>query len=174
MWKTKKSEIVHQNPWFTVTCDEIIRHNDMEAEYYVVHTKPAVFIVPQDSDGSLFLIKQFRYPNKSISWELPAGAIDTNENSLEAGKRELLEETGLRADNWEWAGIMYLAPGLTNHQCQLYKATGLTQVKRDVQHDEAIIECKNFSIEEIKQLIRNEEMTDGPTMAVLNKVILSK
>lgn len=170
MWHTKNSEKVHQNNWFSVTKNEIIRHNGTKCEYYVVNSRPSVFIVPRTETG-FYLIKQYRYAANNISWEFPAGGLDT-EQPLTGAKRELEEETGLVAQHWRELGHIFLAPGLTNNKCFVYEATGLTQKEFVCQEDEAIIECRHFSLAEIKNLITIGEMTDGPSLGILAKVML--
>jgi ADP-ribose pyrophosphatase len=173
-WKTKNITQVHKNPWFSVCEHGITMHNGKDAAYYVVHANASVFIVPISYDGQIYLIKQFRYPNKNTSWELPAGAIDKGEKPLEAAQRELLEETGLKGTKWEAQGSIYLTPGLTSSTCTIYRASGLTMTGTPEYGDEAILECRKFQEYEIKDLIRNEEMTDGPSIAILSKVLWIK
>lgn len=172
MWETKKSEEVHVNNWFKVIKNEVIRHNNTECEYYVVESRPSVFVLPSTNAG-VYLIKQYRYAGHNISWEIPAGGVDPNEDLLEAAKRELLEETGLKAEFWKKVGKICLAPGLTNNVCHIFEASRLTKIPNfTYQEDEAILDCKYFDKEEVKTLIQNEEITDGPTLAVLARIFL--
>lgn len=172
-WKTKNVTQVHKNPWFSVNEHSITLHTGKDAKYYVVNANASVFVVPVSNDGQIYLIQQFRYPNKNISWELPAGAIDKGEEPLEAAQRELLEETGLKGTKWEAHGSIYLTPGLTSSTCTIYRASDLTMGTPE-HEDEAILECRKFQQYEIKDMIRNGEMTDGPSIAVLSKVLWIK
>ena len=173
MWKCKKSEVVHTNNWFKVTKDKVTRHNNTECDYYVVKSRPSVFIVPFSETG-IYLIKQYRYAGDNTSWELPAGGVDSNENFLEAAKRELLEETGFKAKSWLNHGKICLAPGLTDNVCHIFSAMDLTKQPDFIcQEDEAILDCQCFDESEIKNLIRNSEITDGPTLAVLARVLFT-
>ena len=57
-------------------------------------------------------MRQYRLPADQYLWELPAGKIDEGENALQAAKRELVEETGLRAKKWKKLAFFYPSPGL--------------------------------------------------------------
>jgi 8-oxo-dGTP pyrophosphatase MutT (NUDIX family) len=171
-WKTRYITQAHQNPWFSIEEHGITRHNDTEATYYVVIGNPSAFVVPMSSDGQIYLIKQYRYPNNNVSWELPAGAVDSGESPLEAAKRELLEETGIKASKWEPQGCIHLTPGLIRSVCTIFKASDLVIESQELEHvDEAILECRKFQVYEIKEMIQNGEMTDGASIAVLGKVL---
>lgn len=176
MWETNKSETVYQNPFFHVNEDDITRENGSKGKYYVVNLPEAVFIIARENE-KICMIKQFSYPNKSISWELPAGSIDVvdgePENPLVTAKRELIEEAGLEATDWTYQGYIYLTPRLTNNRCHIYVAEGLKKVSQDIQEEESIIDCKMMDMPDICKLISDGTLADGPTLAVLSKVILS-
>lgn len=172
MWTTNKSETVYINPFFSVNEDDITRDNNTKGKYYVVNLPDAVFIIAR-KDNKICMIKQFSYPNKSISWELPAGAIDNNENPLEAAKRELVEEAGFKAKNWKYQGYIYLTPRLTNNKCHIYVASDLKRVPQEIQEEESIIDCQMLTMSDICSLVEGGELADGPTLAVLAKVTLS-
>lgn len=77
-------------------------------------------------DGCLLFVRQFRYPYQKVLLELPAGKLDLGEDPLEAGKRELREETGAEAARYESLGELYPSPGYCGEIIHLYAATGLT------------------------------------------------
>lgn len=172
MWKTNESKEVYQNPFFKVKENQVIRHNDTEATYYVVQASPSVFVIPQDKDGKIYFIKQYRYPNNNISWEVPAGAVDSQEDPLKAAQRELYEESGITAKKWSLKGQMYLAPGLLKNKSLVYLASELSQKEIEIMPEEAILDCQKFSWKEIQKLIQTGELNDGPTLAALNLAFL--
>lgn len=166
-WELKKSENIHSNPFFSVREDKVIKPNGEDGIYYVVEKKESVFIVPINSLGEIYLIKQFRYPTKTWSWEVPAGAIETGEEPIEAAERELQEETGLKAASWEKIGILPIGPGLSDNIGHLFVANGLSLIGNDKKEEEGIVDCKSFSTDQIKEMILNKELIDVPSLAML-------
>src|ERR1700761_3754617 len=92
---------------------------------YVVHPG-AVVGVPLLDDGRVVLERQYRYPLAHVMTEFPAGKIDSGEDPLVCGKRELLEETGYTAREWARAGAMHLAVAYSTEIIHVYFARGLT------------------------------------------------
>ena len=73
-----------------------------EGIYGRVHFKNiAVGVIPIDSEGNTWLVGQYRYPLNEYSWEIPEGGCPEGEKELDTAKRELKEETGLVANQWE-------------------------------------------------------------------------
>ena len=81
--------------------------------------------------GEVILVEQYRVPLGKICLEFPAGLIGDEtegEDALESAVRELEEETGYRAAQWENLGEFYASPGMLSESFTLVKATGLTRV----------------------------------------------
>ena len=171
-WDKISQKIVLENEFFSVREDKVIKPNGEGGTYFVVEKQESVFVVPVNNDNEIFLIKQFRYPTQTWSWELPAGAIDAGETPLEAAERELQEETGLKAANIEKLGSLPTGPGLSNNIGHAFVATGLTYIGNDKQEEEGITDCKSFTIEKIKDMVKNGEMIDVPSLAFLNFVLI--
>jgi ADP-ribose pyrophosphatase len=102
----------------------------------------AAVIVAIDG-GEVLLVEQYRVPIGKPCLELPAGLIgdlDHGEDDLASARRELEEETGYRAAQWETVGEFYSSPGLVEESFTLLKATGLTRVgDGGGTHDEGIV-----------------------------------
>lgn len=97
----------------------------------------AVAIVALDDAGRLILVRQFRAPADRSLLEIPAGTLDRDpasgmvEEPELAARRELEEETGLRAARWERLGGFWTAPGFATEFIHLYLATSLTPAGGD-------------------------------------------
>ena len=102
---------------------------------YVVHPG-AVLIAPRLDDGRWVVERQFRYPVGRVFLEFPAGKRDAGESARETGERELLEETGYRAESWTRLGDLHPGVGYTNELIELWRADGLTHVGRKLDEDE--------------------------------------
>jgi ADP-ribose pyrophosphatase len=85
----------------------------------VVHHPGAVVIMPQLEDSRLLLIAQYRFAVGETLLEFPAGTLEMGEEPLQCAKRELIEETGYRADHWHPMGIIYSSPGFCDEQQHL-------------------------------------------------------
>jgi ADP-ribose pyrophosphatase len=91
----------------------------------VVHHPGAVVIMSRLEDGRLLLIQQYRFAVGETLLEFPAGTLEPGKAPLECAKRELIEETGYRADHWRALGMTYPSPGYCDEQQHLFMATGL-------------------------------------------------
>lgn len=104
---------------------------------YVVHPG-AVVVIPYLNDDTLLLIKQFRYPVGLTMIEFPAGKLDADEDPLECAKRELEEETGYTATEWERVGQMHLAVGYSDEIIHMYAARGLQAGAQNLDEEEFV------------------------------------
>ena len=131
---------------------EIVRHNGASA------------IVPVDENGMVTLVRQHRAAIGQCTWEITAGKLDTpSEDPFNAAKRELEEETGLRAANWQKLTSFYTTPGFCNERISIYLATGLSQ--RDAHPDEGEFLCLyQMPLSEAVGLCMSGEIIDGKTV----------
>ena len=126
-WQTLASREVYDNPWIRVREDAVVRPDGEPGIYGVVHYKNvAIGILAVDGDD-IFLVGQYRYPLARYSWEIPEGGCAEGENPLDAAKRELEEETGLRAREWRKLGESHLSNSVGDELAIWFVAGGLTQ-----------------------------------------------
>lgn len=170
-WKRLSSETVHKNPWYSVRRDAIIRPDGKPGEFYVVEREPSVFIVALTPEQKVHLIGIHRYTTGSYSFQVPAGGSE-GQPLLEAAQRELQEETGLTAKTWEKLGVFEPANGLLQAISHVFLATDLSQTTKNAELEEGIQEHKICSFEEIREMIKNGEMPDGPSVTCLTMAAL--
>jgi ADP-ribose pyrophosphatase len=128
----------------------------------VLHPGAAV-VLPVDDRGRLLLVRQFRLPAVKKLWELSAGRIDEGETPLQAAKRELREETGLRAKRWTKLASYWPSPGFLGEKMHLFLARGLAQGESQWMEDERI-ETRWFTVREVDEMIRRGKVEDGKTL----------
>ena len=108
-WQILDSEVKYENNWIQVVHQKVINPSGGEGIYGTVNFKNiAVGVVPIDQDGNIWLVGQYRFPLNEYSWEIPEGGCPKGEEVLDTAKRELKEETGLIAQEWETAMLRYL------------------------------------------------------------------
>ncbi len=133
----------------------------------------AVAIVPFLPDGSVILVKQFRYPMGTVMYEIPAGKIDPGEAPERCAVRELSEETGYEGDNWEYLGAIATTPGFTNEVIHLYAVTGLHPHKQHTDPDEFIC-VEAVPKASLLSMIEDGTLFDGKTIAALGILSMKK
>ena len=125
-WTVLETREAYRNAWIRVREDGVLRPNGTPGIYGVVECGLAVGVVPLGDDGRVHLVGQYRYPTGEYSWEVPTGTGDAVEGPLAAAKRELAEETGLRAARWTWLGRVQVSNSVTDQIGVLYLAEGLS------------------------------------------------
>jgi ADP-ribose pyrophosphatase len=161
--KIVSSKEVYSCRLFRVTEDEAADRTGWKIERSVVrHAGSAVMMAVDDKDRIL-LVRQYRLPAGRYMWELPAGKVDEGETVAQAAKRELIEETGLRAKKWKKLTTFYPSPGFVEEKMTIFLATGLTQGEARPMEDERI-ETRWFAKKELKEWIGKNKIIDGKTM----------
>jgi ADP-ribose pyrophosphatase len=128
-YETVDSRLVHANDFMTIRVEQVRMPGGQVAERDVIDRRSAVVIVALDEDDRVLLISQYRHPVGGFVVELPAGLLDKpGETALEAARRELFEEAGLRAATWHTLLDLRLTPAAMNHRVRVYLARDLTVV----------------------------------------------
>ncbi len=124
------SHLVHRGRYLSLRVDTIERADGSRSEREIVGHPGAVAIVAVDGSDRLALVRQFRLATGGTLLEIPAGTLDVTvdgrvEDPERAARRELEEETGLRAETWRRLGSFWTAPGFATERMHLYLATDL-------------------------------------------------
>jgi 8-oxo-dGTP pyrophosphatase MutT (NUDIX family) len=173
-WKTLGQKNAYENPWIKVTEYDVVNPSGNRGIYGKVHYKNlAIGIVPMDEDGSIYFVGQFRYVLDQYSLEIPEGGGDPLIDSLVSAKKELKEETGLEAKNWEKMLEMHLSNSVSDEQAIVYLATGLIQGEANPEETEDL-EVVKMSLEQAYQKVLNAEITDAITVAAILHLKIKK
>lgn len=161
--KIKSTKEVYRCGLFWVTEDKAEDPAGWKINRSVVRHRGSAVMMPVDERNRVLLVRQYRLPAGQYLWELPAGKVDEGETVLRAAKRELIEETGLRAKQWKKLVSFYPSPGYVEEKMTIFLATGLTQGDARPMEDERI-ETRWFTKSELRRLIAANEIIDGKTM----------
>ena len=160
------SQTIASGGMLTVKRDQVrLPNGNSSQREYVVHPG-AVVVLPLLNNGNVILEKQFRYPLNSVFIELPAGKIDSGEDILLTGQRELLEETGYSASEWIKLGHQHPCIGYSNEVIHMYLARGLTAGAHQREEDEHL-QVFEASFTQCLNMIQTGEITDGKTIVAL-------
>jgi len=159
-----KSEVVYEGKIATVYKDTVRYDDDgEEAEREYVGHPGSVAMVAHDGE-QVFLVNQPREPvNEQQVLELPAGKLDVDgEDPLDCAKRELAEEIGKSAREWElMKGPYYASVGFTNEKIWIYLATGLEDAEAEADENERI-EIEAVPLAQLDELI--DRVVDAKTL----------
>lgn len=125
-WPVEGSVTQMRNWLISVRTDRVQMPDNHVAERTVVTHPGAVAILAVDEDDRVLMIRQYRHPVGRELWELPAGLRDADgESPLETARRELAEETGYAARDWNVLVDYYTSPGFSDERIRVYLARGV-------------------------------------------------
>jgi len=166
-WKTRSSEIVYETKWFKIRRDEVLNQNGTPITYsYLDLAHPTVMIVAVNEAGKILMQQTYRYTVRKKLWEFPAGQRD-GQAPVDAGKRELMEETGLVSDDWTDLGALYSATGVTNIQRAICVAQNVRPGQGERDQEEDISNHTFFTASEIEAMIRDGTVDSSGVLAAL-------
>ena len=167
--KTLEQKYIHKGKILNLRVDKAELPNGKTAVREVIEHSGGVTVAAMTKEGELILVRQFRYPYSETVLELPAGKLDPGESPLEAGKRELLEETGAVAGQYTDLGRFYPSPGYCGEIIYMYAATDLVFFAQNLDDDE-FLEIEKIPFDRVMQMIKNNEIPDGKTQAAILKL----
>jgi ADP-ribose pyrophosphatase len=121
---------------------------------------------PGEPDPRVILLRQFRHAAEGFIWEVPAGRLDPGESPEACARRELQEETGMRARALERLTTIYTTPGFTDERIHLFLAQGLEAGAHRREADE-FMELHTLRWSRVGEMVRSGEIQDGKTLAAL-------
>lgn len=125
-WRVLSTRAAFDNPWIRVIDHKVTHPDGSPGEYGVVRFKNrAIGVLPIDANGMTWLVGQHRFPFDRYTWELPEGGGPLDEAPLAAARRELEEETGLKAQTWLPLAEMDISNSVTDEAAVCFLACDL-------------------------------------------------
>jgi 8-oxo-dGTP pyrophosphatase MutT (NUDIX family) len=145
-----------------VTVDDVVLPNGHLASLDVVHHPGGAAVVALDAEMRVCLLRQYRYVADGWLWELPAGKLEPHEEPLATAQRELAEEAGARAAQWQPLGSYLSSPGVFTEVIHLFFATGLAPAATAHEASE-VIEVHWVAFGEARRWALDGTIRDGKT-----------
>jgi ADP-ribose pyrophosphatase len=127
----------------------------------------AVVILPFVDADHILLIRNRRYAVSDTLVELPAGTLERHEDPMNCAGRELVEETGFLAGRLKPLGNFYTSPGILSEKMYAFAAYDLTRAGQAALEEGEEIELAPASLDEAIDMIRDGQIKDAKTIAVL-------
>lgn len=171
-WTIISSKNLYDNPWINLTEYKVINPSGGDGIYGKVHFKNrAIGVVAIDDEDNIYLVGQYRFPINHYSWELPEGGGPHDEDPLKAAQRELLEETGLMATDWQELMRMHLSNSVTDEEAIVYIAQNLSHHDSEPEETEDL-QIQKLSFGEVLHKVLTGKITDSITVAAILKIAL--
>lgn len=154
------------NKWVTFLEDKFTLSNGTDCTYYHAQKPDAVMAIAVEgnvSSGFTYIVNQHRHPIERSIWQFPIGGFNSaTEDPVESAKKELLEETGVRAGEMTYLGSFYADPGFTNQKIHVCATNDILEIgEQQLETSEHGLICKKVEISNIVSLIDSGDMGDG-------------
>ncbi|CAI8262222.1 MAG: ADP-ribose pyrophosphatase [Opitutia bacterium UBA7350] len=134
--------------------------NGKEDDFYYLNSRDWVIVVARTIEGDFILVRQFRCGLNALSWELPGGIIDAGEDPIQAGLRELKEETGYVTEKGILIGACSPNPAILNNRCQIVFADRCQLSQSGLDWDEhEEMEIRTLSEKEVMQWVAENKIS---------------
>ncbi len=160
------SRLVHQGHVIEVRVDDVEVRPGLNVRRDVVSHPGAVVMLAVDANQNLLWIRQHRWAAGKELLELPAGTLEPGEEPEACARRELAEETGFAADEWQALGGFYSAPGFCDEYLYAFFATDLHPEHAEGDEDEDIT-LEPLSLDETMTCLEAGEIEDAKSIAIL-------
>lgn len=165
-YKLIQSETLVKAKPFNIRRDQVKLPDGKPSTLVIVDHPGAVTLLPMDSQGRVWFVRQYRHAIQQELLELPAGTLEKGEDPQACARREVREEIGMAAGILKKIGEFYLAPGYSSEYMHVYLATGLTAdpLKGD---DDEFITVERIPVEKVYTMAEEGRIQDGKTLAAL-------
>lgn len=159
---------IYQSPWVSLHLDrvEMPSGHIIEEYHFLNFPSEGVMIVVTNKKNEICMIKSPRYPTQTLEWEIPGGLMDEEEKPEETAEREVWEETGYKIKNMRTVYSCHPLNSFSDKRVHTIFAELASEEQSDFDINE-VSEVRWFTDEEVKKMIRNQEISDGQSLLAL-------
>lgn len=167
-WKVLDSEELFRSKVFRLRKDRCeLPDQRVMPGYYVMEFPDWVHVIPVTTDGQIVMVRQYRHAAEDIFLEVPGGTTDPGEEAQPAAERELLEETGYKAQSWRYLGAHSPNPALQSNKMHTYLALDCKKVAEPDLDPYEDIELELMSIKDVFKALEEGKVQHSLMMASL-------
>lgn len=163
---TLDSQLIYEGRIIRVERDTVRLEDGTEADREVVRHPGGVCVLALTEENEALIVRQFRYPYREVTLEIPAGKLEYGEDPESCGKRELLEECGCTADSFTYLGKLYPTPAYNTEIIRFYLAKGLHFGAQKLDAQE-FLDFERIPFATLLEMILNDEVPDSKTQAAV-------
>ena len=168
-WEEISTEHIVQDRWIDFR-KSAYRYPDGRVfePFYSYSRRDYVVIVASDTEGNYICVRQFRQGIKEVTTEFPAGGVErddgreygttkASEETLEAAKRELMEETGYASDEWEHLLTIPSNATIADNYATVYRAKNCRLEGKQNLDETEVLQIYKYTEDEIESMISEGE-----------------
>jgi 8-oxo-dGTP pyrophosphatase MutT (NUDIX family) len=164
--KVNKTSTLHQGRTFRLIEENVTLPSGAVTDLDIIRHPGAAAVVAMFPDNRVLMLKQYRHAVGRYIWEIPAGTLGVEETGIHCAKREIIEETGYRADSWTELGSITPLPGYSDERIYLFLARDLSPAAQHLDFDE-VLSVHEIPLEETFNMVQNGSIQDAKTICAL-------
>ena len=161
------SENIYDGTLLHVKKDKVeLPNGDISYREWIKHPGASA-VIPVTDNNEIILVRQYRYPIQALTMEIPAGKLDVaGEDPLECAKRELEEETGYSAQEYQFLTKLATTVGFSDEFIYIYAARGLKAGQQHTDEDE-FINVVTVPLAKAVEMVHSGEILDGKSVVAI-------
>lgn len=166
--KIQSTQRMYDGRVINLRIDDIILPDGSKGKREIIEHNGGVGVIGVTDNREVYMVTQYRTAAQSTMLEIPAGKLEKDEDPLECGKRELIEETGYKGNEFIYLGSYYATPGYCQEKLHIYLAKGLEWVGQNLDEGE-FLNVQKYTLDELYEMVMNNEIIDCKTAIAILK-----